>query len=157
MKSDSVILRPAALADVPRILALIQPYVERGIVLPRSEENCRENIANFRVAEREGKLIGCVALRPFGGNLYELRSLVVDAACQGTGIGAQLVQNELSSIRERQKEWKIFTLTTTPDFFLRQGFRQVDFRFPEKIWHDCDFCPKKDRCDEVALLITSED
>ncbi len=157
MKDSSLIVRDAALADVPGILSLIQPYVERGIVLPRSEENCRENIGNFRVAEQGGHLIGCVALRNFGGNLYELRSLVVDAEHQGTGVGAKLVQNEVSRLRDRQREWKIFTLTTTPDFFIRQGFRKVDFRFPEKIWHDCDFCPKKDRCDEVPLLITSAD
>ncbi|MCF7855891.1 MAG: GNAT family N-acetyltransferase, partial [Candidatus Pacebacteria bacterium] len=48
---------------------------------------------------------------------------------------------------------RIFALTYHPRLFEHQGFQRVSKDlFPEKVWHDCAKCPKRDRCDEIALL-----
>lgn len=150
-------IRKAERKDVAAIFNLLTPHIQSGIVLARDEENIRNNIASFLVAEYQGNISGCVAIRDFGGNLYEIRSLAVDDNYRRCGIGSMLVNRAVWDISVSNKEWKIFTLTIHPDFFLKLGFKLVDYRFPEKIWADCEKCAKKDSCDEIALLITSED
>ena len=50
--------------------------------------------------------------------------------------------------------FRVFALTYQEKFFRHLGFRIVDKSlFPEKIWSDCAVCPKKDRCDEIAVLM----
>ncbi len=43
--------------------------------------------------------------------------------------------------------------TRIPDFFFRHGFRVVEDRtaLPDKIYKDCQNCPRLYRCDEVAM------
>ena len=157
--NSAVTIRNAEDRDVSAIFNLLSPHIKSGIVLSRDEENIRSNIDCFYVAECSGKICGCVAVRDFGGNLFEIRSLAVDDDYRRCGIGSMLVNRAVGDISERCKdnEWKTFTLTIHPDFFLKLGFKLVNYRFPEKIWADCEKCAKKDSCDEIALLITSED
>ncbi|MCQ2379673.1 MAG: GNAT family N-acetyltransferase [Victivallaceae bacterium] len=155
---DSMTCRQATEADVRSIADLLAPYAKAGVVLARDEDNIRHYLANFRVAERADRLVGCVAVRDFGCNLYEVRSLVVADDCKGTGIGRMLVENEIDRLGKIEEKWKLFTLTLSPGFFAKLGFREVDKgMFPEKIWCDCAKCPRLDRCDEVAMLLTPED
>ncbi len=155
MPSD-ITLRQAADGDVSAIAALLKPYADEGIVLPRDEANIRFYLQNFRVATTGDRLVGCVAVRDFGNRLFEVRSLVVARDLHGTGIGRMLVENEIKRLDSLLPEWKLFTLTRTPEFFLRLGFQTVDRSlFPEKIWSDCANCPKNRCCDETALLISN--
>ena len=43
--------------------------------------------------------------------------------------------------------------TRIPDFFFRYGFREVEDRtaLPDKIFKDCQNCPRLYKCDEVAM------
>ena len=42
-------------------------------------------------------------------------------------------------------------LTRNPQFFAKVGFTKTTIEaLPEKIRKDCDNCPKRERCDEVA-------
>lgn len=45
----------------------------------------------------------------------------------------------------------MFVLTRNPRFFERCGFTltKID-ALPEKILKDCENCPKRERCDELA-------
>ena len=152
--TDSLVLRPAEERDVHGIFKLLDPYADKGIVLRRSEDDIRFYLANFRVAERNGVLCGCVAARDFGNDLLEIRSLVVDPACQGQGIGKELIRFVVRQLNEKRAHWKLFTLTCQQQFFEQLGFSVVAKEmFPEKIWSDCSKCPKQDCCDEVALLL----
>ena len=52
----------------------------------------------------------------------------------------------------------LFALTRAEAFFKQAGFATTDRdRFPEKIWRDCDQCPVKDNCDEVAVELRIAD
>jgi amino-acid N-acetyltransferase len=153
---DQIKIRPAALTDVDGIFALLELYVAQGIVLKRSKEDISFFIGNFTVAELDGKVCGCAALRDFGNDLLELRSVVISPDLQGKGIGKILVASMIERLKAERQNWRLFTLTTTPAFFESLGFKVVSKEeFPEKIWSDCSKCPKFHCCDETALLVTT--
>lgn len=149
-------IRKASVADTDRIFDLLEQYAARKIVLSRSREDIALFIGNFIVAEYEGRVCGCAAVRDFGNDLLEVRSLVVDPAMQNMGIGKAMVRAIVEKLKACRREWRLFALTLRPDFFLALGFREVPKAlFPEKIWSDCSKCSKRSCCDETALLMES--
>lgn len=152
--SDSPLeLRAACETDVPEIYLLLKIYSDRQIVLPRSEDNIRSYLKNFSVALRDGRLCGCVALRDFGNDLYEVRSLAVHPECQRGGVGRALVEHCKAKLREQNRAIRLFSLTYQQAFFESLGFVVTDRHlFPEKIWSDCAQCPKHTCCDEIAMI-----
>ncbi len=148
-------IRPATPEDVRRIHDFFQPFVERRQILPRSEEEISQNLGCFLLAVgvKDGTLLGTVALRDFGSGLFEIRSLTVAKECEGQGLGTRLVKASVE-LAKQQGAQRIFTLTMRPGLFQRCGFNQVCImRFPGKVQVDCMNCPKKEQCDEVALLL----
>lgn len=107
-------IRPAVLADLPELAALLAPEIARGTVLPRELDP-----ADFLVAEERGALVGAVALTPWMGDVIELGALV--AAVQGRGIGARLVEAAMARAGERGYG-TVVALTGVPGFFERVGF-----------------------------------
>ena len=152
---SNILVRPAVPGDAPAIKRILDLYVEERIVLPRSEDDIRFYSKNFVVAEVDGVCRGCCAARDFGGDLLEIRSLAVERGLIGGGLGRKMVEFIIERLKLERPRFRLFALTLRPDFFQKLGFQVVDKElFPEKIWSDCDKCPKKDCCDEVALLIS---
>lgn len=147
-------IRSAVESDVSSIHRLVSEYAERKVVLPRSAEDIRSYLANFVVAECEGVFRGCVAIRDFGGDLLEVRSLAVCPEYQGMGIGRALLEAVRAGLSlTRPGGFRLFALTGQVRFFRSLGFEVVGKElFPEKIWSDCSACPKFDCCDEIAVL-----
>jgi amino-acid N-acetyltransferase len=108
------------------------------------------------VEKRNGqeKVLGCVALEPYGSDLAEVRSLAVapDARGQGRNVGDRLMKAAIDTAR-RRKIARLFAVTHRPDFFSRYGFvpgpRQA---VPEKVERDCVGCPKERKCTLVATV-----
>ncbi len=149
-------IRPAAFDDAPAIYALLATFSTEGKLLPRPVADIQARIANFLVAEQDGMVAACGALRDFGNNLNEIRSLAVRRDLAGQGIGSRLVKALLKKAVERTggEHGHVFALTYRVEFFKRLGFRVIDkYTFPPKIWSDCCVCPKKDHCDETAVVI----
>ena len=149
-------IRPAAVEDAPAIYALLATFSTEGKLLPRPVADIQARIANFLVAEQNGMIAACGALRDFGNNLNEIRSLAVRRDLAGQGIGSRLVKSLLEKAVERTagENGHVFALTYRVEFFKRLGFRVIDkYTFPPKIWSDCCVCPKKDHCDETAVVI----
>ena len=154
---SEIAVRPAAETDIPGIHRLVAMYAARQILLDRSEEDIRYYLKNFSVAVEAGNVVGCLAVRPFGTGLYEVRSLAVDPEHQGAGIGRAMVEWKIARMREEMPGFRLFALTLSPAFFRRLGFVDTGMeQFPEKFWSDCRNCPKKDRCDEVAVLYAGD-
>ena len=152
--NGSIIVRPACTSDVDAIFRLLELYTASGVVLKRSKDDISGYLANFIVAEKAGVVCGCCAARDFGHDLLEVRSLVVDPACQGMGIGKLMVNSIIDRLDRERENWRLFTLTLQVEFFRSLGFVVVDKEiFPEKIWSDCSKCPKYSCCDETALLL----
>jgi len=147
-----IVCRKARLSDVDALHDLIRGYAEKGIMLPRSREALTRNIDRFYVAEDDGKIIGCGSLIRLGSDLAEIRSLGMAEGYKGKGVGTRLVEALIEEARA-QGIPKVMALTYAVDFFRKNGFEVVDMSiFPEKVWTDCIHCPKRDRCDEIAML-----
>ncbi len=146
--------RKARLSDAAAIHALIASYAAEGILLPRTEENVREQVSKFLVLEEECKIAGCVSLENYGADLAEIRSLAVNPEIRGRGLGGRLVEFALTEAR-RKKIARVFAVTHTPEFFVRHGFAASSRRaLPEKIERDCCTCPKAKRCKLIAVIAT---
>ena len=149
-------IRPARFEDAPAIYALLATFSTEGKLLPRPVADIQARIANFIVAELDGAVAACGALRDFGNNLNEIRSLAVRRDLAGQGIGSRLVRALLEKAAERTGGGKghVFALTYRVALFQHLGFRIIDkYTVPPKIWSDCCICPKKDHCDETAVVI----
>ena len=148
----AVRIRPAQPEDAESIHALLSPYVRSGIVLPRPVTEIRAHASQFLAAfGADATLLGCVAWRPYGTDLLEIRSLAISQAWAGQGIGTQLVTAAVTAAHRRGAR-EVFALTLRPHLFLRLGFVQVEKgRFPQKVWADCRHCAKRECCDEMAV------
>jgi len=154
--NPAIRVRRATENDVAAIHRLLEFYADRGIVLRRTREDILERLANFVVAvdPADASVVGCGAVRPFGGGLYEVRSLAVLHDRRGEGIGRAMVEFIVAAKRDSGEEVQLFTLTCEPRFFERLGFTVTDReKYPPKIWSDCRNCPRNRCCNETALEI----
>lgn len=146
-------IRKALPGDAPAIKDLINFYADKGWMLPRALSTIYENIRNFWVLEKDGRVAGCAALQISWEEMAEIRSLAVDESEKGKGWGRELIRTCLEEAASLGIK-KVFTLSFLPGLFVKQGFREIDKNdLPHKIWKDCVNCPHFPNCKEVALEI----
>jgi len=157
--TQSIMIRPATIHDVPRIQEIINSHAELGRMLFKSLAQLFEDLRDFAVYEdsETGEVVGCCALTIIWADLAEVRSLAVDESQRGKGIGRQLVEWSVDEAR-RLGIRKIMSLTYEQRFFEKAGFEVVPKdSLPLKVWSDCVRCPKRDGCDEIAMVRTLHD
>ncbi len=146
-------IRKAKISDAQSIYDLISSYAELERMLFRPLSDIYENIQIFTVAQEQGKVVGCCALRVVWKDLAEIKSLAVNEDFFGKGVGKSLVKAVIDESRVLGVK-KVFTLTLEPVFFEKIGFERVEkASLPMKVWSDCAKCSKNDHCDEIALTI----
>jgi len=149
--SHHIRIRMAEADDVDAMHALLLPYSEKKIVLPRTHDSLYQHLQEFVVAEYDGKVIGLVALHVYQSNLAEVRSLVVSNSHQGMGIGKLLVE-ACEKVAGGLGLEKVFALTYVTGFFTHMGYQVVPKEsLPHKIWTACIRCEKFSNCDEIAM------
>ena len=74
----SMNIRDAKIGDVAKIHELINSYAEVDRMLFASMANIYENLQIFKVAEADGGVVGCCALKVPWKDLAEIKSLAVD-------------------------------------------------------------------------------
>lgn len=145
-------IRKAKIQDIKQIQNLINTFAKQDLMLPRSLNELYEGIRDFWVAEENGKIIGCCALRVSWDDLAEIKSLAVAKVKQKKGIGSQLVESSLAEARQLGAK-RIFALTYSAGFFRKFGFKKIkNSRLPHKIWAECINCCKFPDCQEVAMV-----
>ncbi|WP_291054880.1 amino-acid N-acetyltransferase [Herbiconiux sp.] len=119
---SAVTVRRARTSDVPRIQELVEPLVQRRILLGKDAVVFYEAVQEFRVAEDgEGNLVGCGALHVFWEDLGEVRTLAVHDDWLGRGVGrALLAQIETDAVDLGLS--RLFCLTFEVPFFERNGY-----------------------------------
>src|ERR1700734_1829825 len=147
------VVRQAKLQDAVNIFELVNSLSGDGTLLRRSYAEICENVRDFAVAESEaGIFLGSGALHLYGPHLAEVRSIVVKPEAKGQGAGGRLLRALLEEAEE-QKVTAVCLFTRIPDFFFHFGFRVVDrTTLPDKIYKDCQTCPRLYACDEVAMV-----
>lgn len=150
-------IRNATIHDVPAIQAIVNSHAELGKMLFKSLAALYEHLRDFAVYEEDGQILGCSALTIIWADLAEVRSLAVDADHTGRGIGRKLVEWTVDEAR-RLGIRKIMSLTYEQRFFEKLGFEVVQKEaLPLKVWSDCVRCPKREGCDEIAMVRVLED
>ena len=145
------IIKPKS-ADVPEIKTIIDPFAQRGIMLPRSLHALYTCLRDFWIVRDADQISGCCALTVSWENFGEIRTLAVRESSQGLGLGRDLVERCLEEAKELGLN-TVFTLTCIPDFFAQFGFKPVDkSTLPNKIWSDCIHCQYFPDCREVAMV-----
>jgi len=143
--------RRALPADAEAIHDLISVSAKISGILPRSYQDILDSIDTFLVAESEGQIAGVVSYHNYGPELKEVRSLSVKKEFSRHGIGSLLLKSLVIMINEKSPS-RIFALSSLPEFFIKNGFHVVErSTLPEKIWKDCDVCPRKEQCISTAL------
>ncbi len=147
-------LRPASLADVTAMEALMAPFVATGDLLPRSNYDLCRHIKEYVVAlAPDRSIVGTGSLKVYSTQLAEIAGLAVRDDQQGRGVGKALVEALLVDARALGLN-EVFGLTRKPLFFMRLGFRVAEKeQFPLKVWADCARCPRQHACDEVAVAL----
>ena len=147
-----LVVRKALMRDIPPILALINGYAAKGVMLPRTEFELSEAIRDFSVVTLDGALLGCGALHFYSPTVAEIRSLAVYEHAKTHGVGRRLVE-ALAAEAEAYELDAVFAFTYVVEFFQKVGFQVVERgMLPLKAWKDCLRCPKFHACDEIAVL-----
>ncbi|GAB3809167.1 amino-acid N-acetyltransferase [Humibacter antri] len=118
-------VRRARTGDVPRMQQLVQPLVERRILLGKERVALYEALQEFRVAEDlNGELIGCGALHVLWEDLGEVRTLAAADAWRGRGVGHAMLER-LEYDATGLGLSRLFCLTFEVRFFSRHGFEDM--------------------------------
>ena len=118
-------VRRARTADVPWILEVTKPLVQSRVLLGKDAVSIYEAVQEFRIAEdADGNPVGCGALHVMWQDLGEIRTLAVDEAWLGKGVGAALMERLVADATELGLG-RLFCLTFEVDFFNRHGFVEV--------------------------------
>jgi N-acetylglutamate synthase-like GNAT family acetyltransferase len=124
ISSGASYVRRAHEADAEAMTHIINTYADRHLLLRRTADEIREQIGTWRVAELDGEVVGCAALRDFGGGLGELRSLIVMEDALGRGLGELLVRKIVRDAQDAAFD-RLFVITKIPSYFARHGFTSL--------------------------------
>lgn len=122
---SGVTIREARTSDVHVIRRLMDEYATDRILLSKATVTLFEDVQEFYVAEFDGDVVGCGALHVLWEDLGEVRTLAVDKAHRGQGIGDLLLRRLLQQARHVGLH-RVFCLTFEIEFFERHGFSQIE-------------------------------
>ena len=107
---------------------MIDAYSPTGILLDKPTVTLYEDVQEFWVAEDvqpgAAAVLGCGALHVMWEDLAEVRTLAVDPAVRGRGIGHLVLDQLLTTARELGVR-RVFCLTFEVEFFAAHGFRPL--------------------------------
>jgi amino-acid N-acetyltransferase len=127
-------IRQMRRSDVPDVYRLMEPLVERGLLVQRQESDLHDYLHDFVVFETDGMVHGCCGLHRFEDGSGEIAGLAIDSSYEQFGIGERLVRFLIDRARTEGIS-QLFVLTVqASDWFEKLGFEAatVDQMPPEK-------------------------
>ena len=163
--TQTITVHKAHLQDARNIFDLVNSLSGDGTLLRRSYAEICENIRDFTVAclvntenqapntpDADHEFIGCGALHLYGPHLAEVRSIVVKPQARGLGAGDAILEALIAEAADHEV-MSVCLFTRIPTFFEHLGFRVAERdAMPDKIYKDCQTCPRLYACDEVAMV-----
>ena len=137
-------LRAANLSDVPRIHDLLEPAMNKGILVKMSVEQLSDDLLYFTVLERESQLLACASVRPLGKNdldenVAELGAFCVHPEYRGGGKGDTLLEFVEDKASAAGIDRLVLLTTRTADWFQQRGFE------PAGVAHSSNLLPASRR------------
>ncbi len=136
-------LRAMQSQDIPSVLSLMNPFVQKGILLERTAKQLKADLDNYIVYNVDEGIHACAALKVYqesGASAQaEICAVAVDPAYGNMGVGPKIVNYLLDKARAKGVK-SVFVMTTqTADFFEKLGFApdSIDSIPPErkKLWN----------------------
>jgi amino-acid N-acetyltransferase len=113
-------------ADISEVLRIMRPFIEKEVLVERSEEDLAARLGDYVVYEVDGLIHACGALHRSAEDPQraEVAAVAVDETYAGFGIGRRIVSFLLERAREQGLR-QLYVLTTqTADWFVQFGFRE---------------------------------
>ncbi|WP_179409922.1 amino-acid N-acetyltransferase [Microbacterium esteraromaticum] len=117
-------VRAARSTDIVGIHSLLEPMVEKRILLGKDLAVLYGAVQEFVVAEHDGRLIGCGALHVMWEDIGEVRTLLVHDDYLRHGVGRTIVEDLERRARDLGLQ-RLFCLTFETAFFTRRGFAPI--------------------------------
>ncbi|MBQ3836087.1 MAG: amino-acid N-acetyltransferase [Treponema sp.] len=136
-------LRAMQPQDIPSVLSLMNPFVQKGILLERTAKQLKADLDNYIVYNVDEGIHACAALKVYqesgASSQAEICAVAVDPAYGNMGVGPKIVNYLLDKARAKGVK-SVFVMTTqTADFFEKFGFApdSIDSIPPErkKLWN----------------------
>jgi amino-acid N-acetyltransferase len=120
-------LRPAVVNDLGGLLELIKPLEQQGILAKRSREKIEMELADYFVIDRDGLIIGCIALHPNRlHNFATVACLAVHPDYRRSARANRLLEYACRKAKILNVQ-KIYVLSTqTTHWFVERGFALLD-------------------------------
>jgi amino-acid N-acetyltransferase len=118
-------IRPLHSSDLPDILRLMEPLMQKGILIRRNPEQIQEKKDDYSVLEIDGSIRACGALHDWGESQGEIAAVATDPNYTDLGLGRKIV----GCLVEKAKKCslrRVFVLTTqSQDWFESLGFKEA--------------------------------
>jgi len=138
-------LRPGDIGEVVRMHGVL--YAREYGFDPTFEAYVAEPLARFAIAaspreqlwiaERDGRIVGCVAIVAASPDVAQLRWFLVDPSARGQGLGGRLLDEAVAFSREQGYRsivlWTVSALTDAARLYLAKGFVRTE-RKPGRLW-----------------------
>jgi amino-acid N-acetyltransferase len=111
--------------DLPDILRMMEPLMQKGILIRRNPEQIQEKKADYSVLEIDGSVRACGALHNWGESQGEIAAVAIDPQYTDMGLGRKIVGYLVEKAR-KSKMKRVFVLTTqSQDWFETLGFKET--------------------------------
>jgi amino-acid N-acetyltransferase len=111
--------------DLPDILRLMEPLMQKGILIRRGAEQIQEKKDDYAVFDIDGSVHACGALHDWGEGQGEIAAIATDPLYGDIGLGRRMVGYLIDKARKSGIS-RVFVLTTiTQDWFETLGFMEA--------------------------------
>ncbi|MCL2196731.1 MAG: amino-acid N-acetyltransferase [Treponema sp.] len=111
--------------DLPDILRLMEPLMQKGILIRRNPEQIQEKKSDYSVLEIDGSIRACGALHNWGESQGEIAAVATDPNYTDLGLGRKIVGCLIEKAKKSGMK-RVFVLTTqSQDWFESLGFKEA--------------------------------
>jgi len=111
--------------DLPDILRLMEPLMQKGILIRRKAEQIQEKRDDYSVLEIDGSIRACGALHDWGESQGEIAAVATDPNYTDMGLGRKIVGCLIEKAKKSGMS-RVFVLTTqSQDWFESLGFKEA--------------------------------
>ena len=138
-------LRPGDLGAIVSLHGILyareygfDPSFEAYVAGPLAEFVCAgSNRERLWIAERDGRIVGCVAIVAASPETAQLRWFLVDPSARGTGLGKRLLYEAVAFCKEcgyrKVILWTVSALLAAAHLYRAVGFQKVEEK-PGRLW-----------------------
>ena len=118
------LVRRARTNDVRAIRDLVEPLTATRVLVAKDAVAYYEGLQQFRVAEVDGRVLGCGALHVLWEDLGEIRTVATDPAARRHGVGRAVCEEIIAQAVDLGLH-RLFVLTFETEFFRSLGFEPI--------------------------------